>query len=156
MKTLDCQLPDIIVSRPQGLAQRLFFKVYSGPNAIAFAQLSAHRSQHRDRQSARRRVGIEGAFEHAAVDIFADEERAPGISYYIRNIAVSQNYRNYGIGSALLDEVIRFCQDQQVISLYGQARGESDNLRRWYQDKGFKLDAVDNMQLSIPKAAPVI
>jgi GNAT superfamily N-acetyltransferase len=152
MKTLDCQLPDITVTRPQGLAQRLFFKVYSGPNAIAFAQLSAHRS----RQSARRRVGIDDAFGNAAADVFADEEKAPGISYYIRNIAVSQNYRNHGIGSALLDEVIRFCQDQQVISLYGQARGETENLRRWYQHKGFKLDAVDNMQLSIPKAAPAI
>jgi hypothetical protein len=53
-----------------------------------------------------------------------------------------------GIGSALLDEVIGFCKDGQVVSIYGEAKGDSEELRRWYQGKGFDLDGVDKIQLS--------
>ena len=77
-----------------------------------------------------------------------EENEAPRISYCLKNIEVSQNYRNQGVGSALLDEVIRFCRDEQVSSLYGEAKGDIPVLRRWYEAKGFDFDPVDNMQLS--------
>lgn len=34
------------------------------------------------------------------------------------------------------------------MSIYGEAKGDSNELRRWYQGKGFDLDSVDKIQLS--------
>ena len=121
-------VPEITVRRPAALAPRLFFRVYSGANPIGFAHLST------------RRAANNGGVAQAA--------SAPGVSYCLKVIEVSQNYRNSGVGSRLLDEVIGFCREQRVISLYGQARGDSEQLRRWYQEKGFTLDSVDNIHLS--------
>ncbi len=128
---LQCKLPDVKVVRPRGLSPRLFFKVYSGVNTIGFAQLSSNvENNHRAR-------GL------------AEQSEAPVVSYCLKNIEVSQNYRNQGVGSALLDEVIRFCRDEQVSSLYGEAKGDIPVLRHWYENKGFEFDHVDNIQLSL-------
>ena len=59
-----------------------------------------------------------------------NDDSAPGVSYCLKIIEVSQNYRNEGIGSALLDEVITFCKDEQVVSIFGEAKGDSEGLRR--------------------------
>tara|TARA_B110000444_G_scaffold25287_1_gene20935 strand:- start:2740 stop:3147 length:408 start_codon:yes stop_codon:yes gene_type:complete len=130
---LHCGIPDLRVAKPNGLASSLFFHVYSGSNAIGFAQLSS-RAENNHRRSVSR--------------VAANDDSAPGVSYCLKIIEVSQNYRNKGIGSALLDEVIDFCKDERVVSIYGEAKGDSEELRRWYQGKGFDLDSVDNIQLS--------
>lgn len=130
---LQCGIPDVMVIKPKGLSSSLFFQVYSGTNVVAFAQLSS-RAPNNYRRSLSRRA--------------ANDDAVPGISYCLKIIEVSQNYRNCGIGSALLDEVINFCKDERVIAIYGEAKGDSENLRRWYQGKGFELDGVDNIQLS--------
>ncbi|HJO11927.1 MAG: GNAT family N-acetyltransferase [Gammaproteobacteria bacterium] len=116
--------------KPRGLSSRLFFCVYSGPNAIAFARLSSRTS---------------APAKHAR-----SEQDVPGVSYCLKNIEVSQNYRNKGIGSALLDEIIHFCKDERVSSIYGEAKGNISVLRRWYEQKGFELDNTNNIQLSLP------
>jgi len=130
---LQCGIPDLRVTKPNGLASSLFFHVYSGTNAIGFAQLSSRAENNHCRSVSRRA---------------ANDDSAPGVSYCLKIIEVSQNYRNQGIGSALLDEVIGFCKDERVVSLFGEAKGDSEELRRWYQGKGFDLDSVDNIQLS--------
>ena len=134
MNSLQCELPDIKVTKPRGLSSRLFFQAYSGPNAIAFAQLSSRSKNFHQRANR--------PLEESSEDM-------TGVSYCLRIIEVSQQYRNQGVGSALLDEVIRFCKDEHVTSIYGEARGEVDALRRWYQQKGFDLDSVDNIQLPL-------
>ncbi len=130
---LRCDIPNLRVTKPNGLASSLFFHVYSGSNAIGYAQLSTRAENHHRRSLSRRA---------------ANDELAPGVSYCLKIIEVSQNYRNMGIGSALLNEVIDFCKDERVVSIYGEAKGDSEELRRWYQGKGFELDSVDNIQLS--------
>ena len=105
--------------------------VYSGGNAIGFAQLSSLTTNNYRRPLPR-----------------SDVSDAPGVSYCLKIIEVSQNYRNKGIGSALLDQVIDFCKDERAVSIYGEAKGDSVGLRRWYEGKGFELDSVDNIQLS--------
>ena len=72
----------------------------------------------------------------------------PGVSNCLKIIEISQYWRKLDIGSALLDEVIAFCKDEQVMSIYGEAKGDPKELRRWYQGKGFDLDSVDKIQLS--------
>ena len=130
---LQCGIHDLRVTKPSGLASSLFFHVYSGSNAIGFAQLSSRMANNHQRSVSRRA---------------SNDDSAPGVSYCLKIIEVSQNYRNEGIGSALLDEVIAFCKDEQVVSIFGEAKGDSEGLRRWYQGKGFDLDSVDNIQLS--------
>lgn len=134
MSELNCNLPDIKVKKPNGLSSRLFFQVFSGPNAIAFAQLSS-RSHNRRRYSAN--------------DSQREDSHVTGVSYCLKNIEVSPHYRNQGVGSALLKEVIGFCRDERVNSLYGEARGDMSALRKWYQEEGFDLDAVDNIKLQL-------
>jgi len=130
---LQCDIPDVTMSMPSGLAASLFFHVYSGPNAIAFAQLSSR---------------SENNYQGCVADKLLNDSKVPGVSYCLKIIEVSQNYRNKGIGSALLDEVIHFCKDERVSTIYGEAKGDKQSLRRWYQDKGFELDSGDNIQLS--------
>lgn len=132
-QNLQCGVPGLRVTKPNGLACSLFFHVYSGTNAIGFAQLSSRAENNHRRSIAR---------------CAATDDPAPGVSYCLKIIEVSQNYRNKGIGSALLDEVIGFCKDERVASIYGEAKGDSVELRRWYRGKGFDLDSVDNIQLS--------
>lgn len=132
IQELQCGMPDLRVTKPNGLACSLFFHVYSGTNVIGFAQLSSRAENNHRRSIAR---------------CAANDDSAPGVSYCLKIIEVSQNYRNKGIGSALLDEVIGFCQDERVVAIYGEAKGDSAELRRWYQGRGFDLDSVDNIQL---------
>jgi ribosomal protein S18 acetylase RimI-like enzyme len=80
-------------------------------------------------------------------------ESSPGISYCLTNIEVSQDYRNRGIGTALLDEVVRFCRDAQVSSIYGEAKGDLQTLRRWYKGSGFNLNPRDQIHLVITDTA---
>lgn len=129
MSHLHCKFPDLRVTKPRGLSSRLFFQVYSGANAIAFAQLSS-RAPKRLRSS------------HSWDD-------TPSVSYCLRNIEVSHHYRNQGVGSALLQEVINFCKQERVSALYGEAKGDLGGLRKWYQGEGFELDEVNNIQLRL-------
>lgn len=131
---LRCDLPNVTVTKPSGLSRNLFFKAYSGPNAIAFAQLSS-------RAGGRRR--------HSVTRQTVNDDKAPGVSYCLKLIEVSQNYRNKGVGSALLNEIIDFCRDEGVSSIYGEAKGELAALRRWYLEQGFEIDSIDNIQLSL-------
>ena len=52
------------------------------------------------------------------------------------------------IGSVPLDEVNGFCKDEQLGSVFGEAKGDYEELWHWYQNKGFDLNSVDNIQLS--------
>lgn len=134
MSNLDCNVPNIKLTKPDGLAPRLFFQAYSGANPVAYAQLSS-KPENQSRRLARRHVD--------------DDSVAPGVSYCLKVIEVSQNYRNQGIGSALLEEVIRFCKEERVSSIYGEAKGELEILRKWYEGKGFEMDQSANIELSI-------
>ncbi len=131
---LRCDMPNVTVTKPSGLSPSMFFKVYSGPNAIAFAQLSS-------RAGVKRRRSVTGQT--------VNDDKAPGVSYCLKLIEVSQNYRNKGVGSALLNEIIDFCRDERVSSIYGEAKGELAELRRWYLEQGFEIDSIDNIQLSL-------
>jgi GNAT superfamily N-acetyltransferase len=135
MSRLNCKFPDLQVMKPNGLSSRLFFQVYNGANAIAFAQLSSR--THKRLRPAKQSGDI--------------QDTAPGVSYCLRNIEVSHHYRNQGVGSALLQEVIDFCKQERVSSLYGEAKGDLDGLRKWYQGEGFELDEVNNIQLRLAK-----
>jgi len=133
---IQSDLSDIRLTKPNGLAPRLFFKAYCGHQPVGMAQLSSCAVK-RDR------------LPHKRANPDTIESQAPGVSYCLKLIEVSQNYRNKGIGSALLNEVIAFCKDERVTSLVGEAKGDTEILRRWYKARGFDLDEADNISLTI-------
>ena len=135
MHQLQCGLPDIRLRQPVALGPRLFFQAFNGPNAIAYAHLSARNSVLARRQT----------------QTFVDPAEAPslGVSYCLRNIEVSHAYRNRGVGTALLDEVVKFCRESQVSSIYGEAKGDMEILRRWYKSSGFNLGHRDHIRLNM-------
>ena len=90
------------------------------------------------------------AVNNQPLDSDPDESQMSlGLSYCLKNIVVSQNYRNRGIGTALLEAVINYCKVQRVTSIHGEARGEMKALRKWYQNNGFKMDCVDNIEIPL-------
>ncbi len=98
-ENLDFRAPNIKVAKPDGLAPRLFFHAYSGANPVTYAQLSVRFEK--TRLPDRRRSRSTGS-------------AAPGVGCCLELIKVSQYYRNQGIGSALLGEVIKFCKEERV------------------------------------------
>lgn len=129
-------LPGLSVSRPKFISEKLFFQVFIEATPIAFAQLCAK---------------TENKFSSGN----DPQVLSTDVSYCLKNIEVAQNYRNMGVGSALLAEVIEFCRDSRVSHIYGQAKGELPKLRRWYAEMGFDLDSKDRIQL-ILAAVPIM
>jgi ribosomal protein S18 acetylase RimI-like enzyme len=129
MAHINSLVSNIRVVSPVGLARQMLFRVYSDLNPIAYARLSSPPV---------RRAPLSAA-----------GESSPSVSYYLSNIAVSQNYQNLGIGSALLEAVLSFCHFQHVRFLYGKAKGDSELLAHWYRRHGFVVDADDNIALDL-------
>ena len=128
-------MPGLRLRQPVALGPRLFFEVFSGPNAIAYAHLSTRAELPRAAQ----RQPEDGA--------------PPEITYFLKNIEVCEAYRNRGVGSALLHEVVRFCREAQVSAIYGEAKGDLDILRRWYGARGFEFDHRNQIHPRLSRAA---
>ena len=69
-------------------------------------------------------------------------------TYTLSNIHVDQNYRQLGIGSSLLNEVIQFCETQQIHHLVGQIKSDIANINDWYSQHGFKVYADNTMEIT--------
>ena len=130
----------LTVTSPEALDSSLVFQVYAGPFPIGYARLRATPAARR--KSVGEKVRVEDVRDKK-------ETSAPGVSYCLKMIEVNPAYRNQGVGSTLLQEVISFCRDQRVSRLYGEARGETELLRRWYRENGFELGAVDTIDLRL-------
>ena len=55
-------------------------------------------------------------------------------------IKIGNNYRNHGIGSALLKYVINYCKEQNIVEIVGKAQGEFPILIPWYEKHGFIIE----------------
>lgn len=63
----------------------------------------------------------------------------PGVTYALKMIQVSQNYRNRGIGTVLLKEILHYCRSHNVQRVTGEMKGEVERLRAWYGRNGFTI-----------------
>lgn len=129
-KSSHCDMDNLQIVSRDGLAPQLVFRVYRGSSQIAFAQLS--------RGSAHERARFTGNGSSPA---------EPSISYCLKNVVVAQNCRGYGIGSALLDEVLDYCLLHRVARIYGEAKGDVAALKQWYRGKGFEISLTDEIRL---------
>lgn len=56
---------------------------------------------------------------------------------YIFNVAVDENYRKRGIGSALIGELVTFCKKNNLCFLTLEVRESNENARSLYSKFGF-------------------
>ena len=56
----------------------------------------------------------------------------------LKNFVVDDKARHEGVGKALLDSAIEFCDDQKVASIQINARRENENLIKLFEKFGFK------------------
>lgn len=60
-------------------------------------------------------------------------------TYALKMIQISQNYRNRGIGTVLLKEILHYCKNHNVHRVTGEIKGEMQVLRSWYRKNGFSI-----------------
>jgi GNAT superfamily N-acetyltransferase len=60
-------------------------------------------------------------------------------TFSLKMIQVSQNYRNRGIGTVLLKEILHYCKHHNVHRVTGEIKGEMEPLRQWYRKNGFAI-----------------
>jgi GNAT superfamily N-acetyltransferase len=66
-----------------------------------------------------------------------DARRCP--TYSLKMIQIAQNYRNRGIGTVLLKEIMHYCKNNHIQRITGEIKGEMLALRHWYQQNGFSI-----------------
>jgi GNAT superfamily N-acetyltransferase len=122
--------PDISIVPPVISGEKLLFRVYDHASPIGYARLSKTKS-------GRQRPA-------KVIDLFNPE----GIdAYELKMIEVSQNYRHRGVGTSLLQEVIRYCRSSNIRHLTGEIKGDTRTLRHWYRNNGFAVDSKDRIEL---------
>ena len=60
-------------------------------------------------------------------------------TFALKMIQISQNYRNRGIGTVLLKEILHYCKSHNVHRVTGEIKGEMAPLRQWYGKNGFAI-----------------
>lgn len=107
---------------PAEHAARLQFQVFCNGMPIGHARLEkVERSNYSDNR---------------VLNLF-DARHCP--TYALKMIQVSQNYRNRGIGTVLLKEILHYCKSHNVHRVTGEIKGETRLLDRWYRNNGFAI-----------------
>lgn len=110
----------------------LLFQAFCNGMPIAFARL--------------KKLEFDQRYEQCVVQLFSARRRP---AYCLKLIQVSQNYRNRGIGTVLLREIIHYCRNHNISRLTGEIHGEFVPLQRWYRANGFSIDAGNRLELLI-------
>lgn len=61
---------------------------------------------------------------------------------HITNIAVEEKYRNQGVGSTLLDELINICISRDMIGITLEVSNFNTKAIKLYEKKGFKIEGI--------------
>ena len=95
-------------------------------------------------------VGYANLFRKENIAILADicvYDRSKSLCRFLPKLRIGTNYRNKGIGSALLRQVIRFCKENDISTIKGEAKGDLDILIPWYKKHGF--DIAENNKITM-------
>lgn len=117
---------------PQLQDDRLLFQAFCNGMPIGFARL--------------RRLRPEEEYAHPVVQLNA-AVRFP--TWSLQSIQVAQNFRNRGIGTALLREILHYCRHNHIQRLIGEMKGELPALQRWYTRHGFRVSADNRIELLV-------
>ena len=130
MNTALANKATINILPPICTGEKLLFRVYDNAAPIGYARL--------------KKVTTRAKRAKNVIDMF-DHNNAP--SYELKMIEISQNYRQLGVGTSLLQEVIQYCRDSNIIRLTGEIKGDSPTLRNWYSNNGFQVSNDDLIEL---------
>jgi GNAT superfamily N-acetyltransferase len=81
------------------------------------------------------------------LNLFDARHRA---TYTLKMIQVSQNYRNRGIGTVLLKEILHYCRNHNIHRVTGEIKGETERLREWYRGNGFAIVNETWIEFQLP------
>lgn len=101
---------------------RLHFQVFCNGMPIGHARLE--------------RVERSTYSDNRVLNLF-DARHCP--TFALKMIQISQNYRNRGIGTVLLKEILHYCRSHNVHRITGEIKGEMHLLRAWYRHNGFAV-----------------
>jgi GNAT superfamily N-acetyltransferase len=110
--------------------EKLLFRVFDNVAPIGYARL--------------KKVSPRIKRVENVIDMFDPDAYS---SYELKMIEISQNYRHRGVGTSLLQEVIQYCRDSNIIRLTGEIKGDSRTLRGWYSNNGFQVSNDDLIEL---------
>ena len=120
----------IHIQSPATNGDRLLFRVYDNASPIGYARLKKVRS---------RKI-----ISSNTIDMFDPN----GVdSYELKMIEVAQNYRQRGVGTSLLNEVNRYCQNSNICRITGEIKGDLRVLKSWYRSKGFTVNGNNRIEL---------
>jgi GNAT superfamily N-acetyltransferase len=116
----DCE--NIEIMPPAEHGPRLSFQAFCNGMPIGYARLEKiERSSYSDNQ---------------VLNLF-DARLRP--TYCLKMIQISQTYRNRGIGTVLLKEILHYCRSHNIHRLTGEIKGELKALLPWYRRNGFSI-----------------
>lgn len=107
---------------PAEHAARLQFQVFCNGMPIGYARLE--------------KVERSNYSQNRVLNLF-DARHCP--TYALKIIQISQNYRNRGLGTVLLREILHYCKNHNVHRVTGEIKGEMALLRSWYRKNGFTI-----------------
>jgi len=107
---------------PAEHGSRLTFQVFCNGMPIGHARLE--------------KLSVADESTNPVVNLIA-AQRFP--TYTLKMIQIAQNYRNRGIGTVLLKEILHYCRNHNIHRLTGEIKGELPALRQWYLQNGFSI-----------------
>jgi ribosomal protein S18 acetylase RimI-like enzyme len=120
----------IHILSPTICSEKLLFRVFDHASPIGYARLTKQKS---------RRSNPDNTIDMFDPDGFD--------SYELKMIEVAQNYRQQGVGTTLLQEVIRYCRACNIKRVTGEIKGDAGTLGPWYRKNGFKVSQNNNIEL---------
>jgi len=130
MKPKTEQQIDFNILPPDSSGEKLLFRVYDKGSPIGYARLKKISSRKKNA------VNVIDMFDPNGFNV-----------YELKMIEISQNYRHQGVGTSLLQEIIRYCKKSNIKRLTGEIKGDARTLRHWYRNNGFTISHDDRIDL---------
>lgn len=81
-------------------------------------------------------------------DIYV-HDRSRSLCKLLPKLRIGCNYRQKGIGSALLKRVIVFCKQNGISTIKGIAKGDLSILVPWYKGYGFSIGENNEISMDL-------
>ncbi len=115
---------------PSFVGEKLVFRVYDHASPIGYARLRRNVSPEKSGGNTR------DIPDHDTLN-----------SYELKMIEIAQNYRQQGVGTSLLKEIIKYCKASNISKLTGEIKGDDRTLRHWYSNNGFMVSNDNRIEL---------
>jgi len=83
----------------------------------------------------------------ADIYIYDHTQANSNLARLFKKLRGKKNYRGKGIGTYFLKHIIEFCKDNGAKSICGEASGDIQKLKKWYESLGFAIDSDNKIEL---------